>query len=121
MLFFRMIRNRMTILLVCLTVVQIILLITISSLAHENSHLKQTIQRMAAQVNIPKGKNTTTKILDGKAGKFSPKAVMTNKIPRQFSQAEVSILLLKLSDTNAFERQTQQSEAFVSCCASDME
>ena len=67
--------------------------------------MKQIIQRMAAQVNTePKGKNTTTKILDGKPGNFSAsKAVITNKIPRQFSQAEVSILLLKLSDTNAFE------------------
>ena len=101
---FRMIRNRMTILVVCLTVVQIILLIAINFLAHENSHLKQIIQSMAAQVNIPKSKNTTTKILDGKPGNFSaPKAMITNKIPRQFSQAEVSILLLKLSDTNAFK------------------
>lgn len=94
MLLHKMVRNRMTLILICLTVVQLILLITINFLASENSQLKRTIEIMASEA---KGNNGTA---------TSSEAVATNKNenknPRQFLPSEVTILLLK-RQTSSFE------------------
>ena len=98
----------MTMLLICLTVVQLILLIVINFLARENSQLKRA---MASMDLTQSSSNSVLYLGKGNAtsgSKTRSKGTVTseiiNKNPRTFLPSEVTILLLKRSEqTSTFE------------------
>ena len=96
-----MIRNRMTVILVCVTVVQLILLFAINFLASENSQLKKTIEIMVSNRNMPNGTSSQ--------GSHEVLRNKKNANPRKFIPSEVTILLLKRPDmTLMFERKLEK-------------
>ena len=102
----KMIRNRMTFILICLTIVQLILLIALNFLARENSQLKRTIDMMTSQKVLLNGsKKTPNAVVD------VPYKEPEETKPRQFLPSEVTILLLKRSmQTSEFEAKLKKIE-----------
>ena len=102
-----MFRRRTTLILICLSVFQLILLITINFLSRENSRLKQAIEDMASKTpdnSLPYlGKGNVNSVSEGRSEGTVTSEVI-NKNPRKFLPSEVTILLLKRSEqTSAFE------------------
>ena len=102
-----MFRRRTTLILICLSVFQLILLITINFLSRENSRLKQAIEDMASKTpdnSLPYlGKDNVNSVSEGRSEGTVTSEVI-NKNPRKFLPSEVTILLLKRSEqTSAFE------------------
>ena len=92
-----MLRHRMTVVLVCFTLVQLILLFAINFLASENSQLKRTIEIMISSRN------------NGTPSQAAVPSEIGNANPRKFQPSKVTILLLKRrDDTSKFERKLQK-------------